>query len=170
MNLIRAVPQGAASLSLAVLKSDGRRREVAVDRAGNWNGKRAELTSQRPAYGLCQRDRLEGRWAADAKDRRGAAPGKANTRWPRPKPTHARAAGTHHRLCRPRPRPGDFLRRLVFFPAAHFFSGDEVSVITEIVRAARSERRFENLLPYPPLSRCDWRAAVSAFLRARDEH
>ena len=31
-----AVPQGAASLSLAVLESDGRKREVAIDSPARW--------------------------------------------------------------------------------------------------------------------------------------
>ena len=31
-----AVPQGAASLSLAVLESDGRKREVAIDNTRRW--------------------------------------------------------------------------------------------------------------------------------------
>jgi hypothetical protein len=35
---IRAVPHGAASLSLAVLESDGRKREVAIDNVVNWGG------------------------------------------------------------------------------------------------------------------------------------
>jgi hypothetical protein len=31
-----AVPQGAASLSLAVLESDGRKREVSIDNEAPW--------------------------------------------------------------------------------------------------------------------------------------
>ena len=40
-----AVPQGAASLSLAVLESDGRKREVAIDDAVKWKWRmrRAEV-------------------------------------------------------------------------------------------------------------------------------
>jgi hypothetical protein len=37
-----AVPQGAASLSLAVLESDGRKREVAVGDAVNWDRRYAD--------------------------------------------------------------------------------------------------------------------------------
>jgi hypothetical protein len=48
-----AVPQGAASLSLAVLESDGRKREGAIDSA--WGGERGGKTI--PAVsGLSQRD------------------------------------------------------------------------------------------------------------------
>jgi hypothetical protein len=36
VSLIRAVPRGAASLSLAVLENDGRKREVATDGAETW--------------------------------------------------------------------------------------------------------------------------------------
>jgi cobalamin biosynthesis protein CbiD len=32
-----AAPQGAASLSLAVLESDGRKREVAIDNSARWH-------------------------------------------------------------------------------------------------------------------------------------
>jgi hypothetical protein len=32
-----AVPQGAASLSLAVLESDGRKRDVAIDSGAGWD-------------------------------------------------------------------------------------------------------------------------------------
>jgi hypothetical protein len=47
------VPQGAASLSLAVLESDGRKREGAIDSA--WGGERGGKTI--PAVsGLSQRD------------------------------------------------------------------------------------------------------------------
>jgi hypothetical protein len=45
-----AVPQGAASLSLAVLESDGRKREVAMYDAEELDGERGEQnhTEQRP--------------------------------------------------------------------------------------------------------------------------
>ena len=40
-----AVPQGAASLSLAVLESDGRKRGVAIDSAVNWGVEREGKTT-----------------------------------------------------------------------------------------------------------------------------
>jgi hypothetical protein len=46
-----AVPQGAASLSLAVLESDGRKGEVVIGDAVNWDGKRAEKNSQETKQG-----------------------------------------------------------------------------------------------------------------------
>lgn len=39
--LRHASPQGAASLSLAVLENDGRKREVVTDRWASWGGQTA---------------------------------------------------------------------------------------------------------------------------------
>ena len=50
--MIRAVPQGAASLSLAVRESDRRKREVAIDSAVNWGEELAESESRWPPFGL----------------------------------------------------------------------------------------------------------------------
>ena len=50
-------------------------------------------------------------------------------------------------LRRPRRCPGNLQFHSVFFPTALFLSVEEVSVITEIVRARES--RLVNLLPYP---------------------
>jgi len=47
--LIRAVPQGAASLSLAVLESDGRKREGTIGIVVNWHVEIAETKPKRPA-------------------------------------------------------------------------------------------------------------------------
>src|SRR5215471_11868969 len=66
---------------------------------------------------------------------------------PRPKAGHK-----HYCLRRPRGRPCDFQFHLVLFPTAHFSSGEELSVITEIVRAPCGVRRLVKLLPYPALS------------------
>jgi hypothetical protein len=44
-----AVPQGAASLSLAVLESDGRKREVSIDNAMDWAARRQNHVAVWPA-------------------------------------------------------------------------------------------------------------------------
>ena len=54
-----AEPQGAASLSLAVLESDGRKREVAIDKCGQMlAGKATETTRYAARVRLCHRWRL----------------------------------------------------------------------------------------------------------------
>jgi len=55
---------------------------------------------------------------------------------------------------RPR-RPGNLLFHEMFFPAAHFLTFGEVSVIAVIARLAVITRRFVYLLSYPSLSRLD---------------
>jgi hypothetical protein len=56
----------------------------------------------------------------------------------------------------------------MFFPAAHFLSVEEVSVIAVIARFAAIEGGLVNLLPNPSLSRLDGGSTVDALLRAQE--
>lgn len=49
----------------------------------------------------------------------------------------------------------NFHLHLVLFPAACFLSGEGFSVVAEVAGLTTMERGIVNLLPYPPLPRCD---------------